>query len=481
MTLRPGDLVGRYEVLCAIGAGGMAAVYAARVAGAEAFEKRVALKVMLPHLSRDPKFEKMFGDEARVAAQVQSPHVVGTIDLGRDETEGLYQVLELVVGGSLRQLLDGASEPLPIDVALTILAQAAQGLADAHAARGTDGAPLGLVHRDVSPHNVLVGVDGRARLSDFGVARAAASVSTTESGELKGKLAYAAPEQLGGETADARSDVFALGVVAWEALAGRRLFVAENPLALVDAMISRPIPRIDEVRPEVGAEVGDLLATLLVRDREARTIDAAEVARRLDAAARAAGGPASSERVAEIVRARCGEGLATIESALRSPIPARKTAAPPATTPETTTPRGWIAVAAVAVVIAVAAAATWARGTSGDTEPAVIAAPSAPAAHPVDTAPSAPSVPPTSTAHAIEPDTTDATDTTGAAGTRDEPGADVPLETPRVRRPPSPSATASAGPVPSEVAPPVTEVPARPAPREEGLLGVEDFDRDDPR
>ncbi|MBN8614763.1 MAG: serine/threonine protein kinase, partial [Deltaproteobacteria bacterium] len=301
MTLRAGDVLGRYQVLCPIGAGGMAEVHAARVVGAESFAKLVALKVMLPHLSRDPKFARMFVDEARLAAHIESAHVVTTLDLGKDQDDRLYQAMELVLGASLRQLLDASETPLPLGVALSILAELARGLSDAHAARGPDGAPLGLVHRDVSPHNVLVGVDGRTRLSDFGVARAAASVSATESGELKGKLAYAAPEQLRGEVADARSDVFALGVVCWEVLAGRRLFAAENPLALVDMMMTRPIPRLDGERPELGAPIADVVAAMLVREREARTISASEVADRLGDLARAAQGSASRDVIGALV------------------------------------------------------------------------------------------------------------------------------------------------------------------------------------
>lgn len=333
MTLRPGDVLGRYQVLCPIGAGGMAEVYAARVVGAEQFAKLVALKVMLPHLSRDPKFARMFVEEARLAGNIESAHVVATLDLGKDEREGLYQAMELVLGASLRQLLDADEAPLPRGAALSVLAELARGLADAHAARGSDGSPLGLVHRDVSPHNVLVGLDGRTRLSDFGVARAAASVSATESGELKGKLAYSAPEQLKGEVADARSDVFALGVVVWEVLAGKRLFSAENPLALVDMMMTRPIPRLDEVRPELGAPIADLCAAMLVREREERTITASEAASRLEQLARDAQGSAAREVIGALVRERAGASLTELEQTIRrraQELPTSATSAPSA-------------------------------------------------------------------------------------------------------------------------------------------------------
>lgn len=455
----------------------MASVYAARVLGAEAFEKRVALKVMLPHLSRDPKFVKMFGDEARLAAQIQSPNVVLTIDLGRHDVEGLYQVLELVVGGSLRQLLDASDEPLPTDVALTLLAEVARGLADAHAALGVDGAPLHLVHRDVSPHNVLVGVDGRARLTDFGVARAAATVSATESGELKGKLAYAAPEQLGGEIADARSDVFALGIVVWETLAGRRLFIADNPLALVDAVMRRPIPRLDEVRPELGKPVSDLVASALLRDRDERRLTTSELAGRLAELAREAGGPASPERIGAVVRERCGAPLVELEQRLRSvEVPDAGRTAPPSTPPPPprTSPNrrlaglGALVLVVGAVAIAIASRALWspapaepdARGVGpARIEPAAAAGPPPSAAMP-------PRDPPTS-----------------AVELAPEAAAVEPIaapSAPRHGRPRPPGAVADEPP-PVPTTPEPTVAPDPPVAETDGLLGVEDFDRDDSR
>jgi serine/threonine protein kinase len=371
VTLRPGDVLGRYQVLCPIGAGGMAEVYAARVVGAEQFAKLVALKVMLPHLSRDPKFARMFVEEARLAGNIESAHVVTTLDLGKDEREGLYQAMELVLGASLRQLLDADEAPLPRGAALSILAELARGLSDAHAARGSDGTPLGLVHRDVSPHNVLVGLDGRTRLSDFGVARAAASVSATESGELKGKLAYSAPEQLKGEVADARSDVFALGVVVWEVLAGRRLFTAENPLALVDMMMTRPIPRLDEVRPELGAPIAELCAAMLVRERDERTITASEAASRLEQLARDAQGSAAREVIGALVRERAGASLTELEKTIRTraqALPTLPQSAPAAAaTTTTSTLSRTLGIAVVVLLVLVLGITVW-RGPGDDTD-----------------------------------------------------------------------------------------------------------------
>ena len=319
-----GDRLGRYQILCPIASGGMATVYAARVLGEGAFQKPVALKLMLAHLARDEKFVAMFMDEASLAANIQSPHVVATYDLGREGEDTLYMALELVLGRTLRELGDAAEghpERMPLDVALTILVQAARGLDDAHRAKNALGEPLDLVHRDVSPHNVLVGLDGRARISDFGIARAIARTSQTETGELKGKLAYFSPEQLRGQALDQRSDVFALGIVAWEALARARLFEADNPLALADRIANAPIKHLDTIRRDLPPGVAAAIAAALVRDPATRLASAGVLADRLVAAmAAAAMVQASPARVGEVVRALGGEKLLALEARIAAVI-----------------------------------------------------------------------------------------------------------------------------------------------------------------
>jgi serine/threonine protein kinase len=331
VRLESGDRLGRYQILCPLASGGMASVYAARVLGEGAFQKPVALKLMLPHLARDEKFVAMFMDEAALAAQIQSPHVVATHDLGREGADTLYMALELVLGCTLRELGDAAeSAPggIPLDVALTLIVQAARGLDDAHRARSATGEALDLVHRDISPHNVLVGLDGRARISDFGIARAVARTSQTETGELKGKLAYFSPEQLRGVPLDQRSDVFALGVVAWELLAGKRLFEADNPLALADRIANAPIRHLDTVRRDLPPGVAGAVASALVRDPEKRLASAGLLADRLVAAMAAAGTtPASPARVGQVVRALGGERVQLLEKRIMTlfrelPLPA---------------------------------------------------------------------------------------------------------------------------------------------------------------
>lgn len=307
---QPGEVFGRYEILFPIASGGMATVYAARVRGEGRFQKPVAVKLMLPHLARDEHFCTMFMDEATLAANIQSPYVVGTLDLGR-EGEVLYMAMDLVLGATLRDLQD--SERFPPEVAAAIIAQTARGLHDAHQARSATGHLLRIVHRDVSPHNILVGVDGRARLSDFGVARALHRHSHTATGEFKGKLAYFSPEQLEArEDLDHRSDIFALGIVAWETFAGSRLFTASNPLALAKQIATEPIPSLDE-RVGLPTEIAKVVAKALARDRNERFASAEAFAIELERAASASVGLASPADVGETVRLHGGERVSSLE------------------------------------------------------------------------------------------------------------------------------------------------------------------------
>jgi serine/threonine protein kinase len=243
---------GRYELLCEIASGGMATVFAARVAGAVGFEKLVAIKRMLPAMSEDPRFRNMFLDEARVAAHINSPYVVSTFDLDAAPDGSLYIVMDLVVGCSLADILRSLDVPeLPFAVVATIGEQAARGLHDAHEARTTLGEALRIVHRDVSPQNILVGIDAATRITDFGVAHAAERLTKTQGNNVKGKLAYCSPEQLRSEPLDRRSDIFSLGIVLWEALTKQRLFRRQDTSECLRAILSDPIPDPRTVRPDI--------------------------------------------------------------------------------------------------------------------------------------------------------------------------------------------------------------------------------------
>ena len=279
-----GGTLGRYRLLFRIAAGGMAEVYVGAQRGERGFRKLVAIKRMLPHLGTDEHFVQMFLDEARIAADITSPHVVPTLDLGVDENDAPFLVMELVVGLSLAQLLRSVfarGERVPAPIALELLAQAADGLHDAHEARSATGVPLGIVHRDISPQNVLVGIDGRARITDFGVARALNRLTRTNTGELKGKFAYFSPEQASAGEIDARADVFALGVVAWETFAAERLFATDNPLTTLEAVRGKVIPRLDAPPWGCSKAIANAVADALERDLSKRFTSAAEFSRAL--------------------------------------------------------------------------------------------------------------------------------------------------------------------------------------------------------
>ncbi|HSN96833.1 MAG TPA: serine/threonine-protein kinase, partial [Candidatus Nanopelagicales bacterium] len=231
---------GRYETLRPIASGGMATVYLGRALGGGGFERAVAIKVLHPHVAAEPEFVAMFLDEARLAAQIHHPNVVATLDLVEDP---LFLVMEYIEGPSLYGLMRACKkhrQPFPISIALRIFLDALAGLHAAHDLVGPGGQPLNLVHRDVSPQNVLVGSDGISRITDFGVARAESRISSTRGGALKGKLGYMSPEQIKAKPVDRRSDVYAAGAVLYEMLTGERLFQADNEAALISNILSGP-------------------------------------------------------------------------------------------------------------------------------------------------------------------------------------------------------------------------------------------------
>jgi len=308
---------GRYEALFRIAAGGMAEVFAARIRGEAGFEKLVAVKRMLPHLAEDEGFVDMFLDEARVAVQVSSPHCVQTLDLGRADDGALYIVMELVVGAALSTLIRDLRRKgtrIPTPIAIELIAQAAQGLDDAHEATTPTGIQLGLVHRDVSPHNVLVGVDGRARVTDFGIARAMMRRTATATGELKGKFAYFSPEQASGQTVDRRADIFALGIVAWETLLGRRLFSAEDPLQILNLVKDSPIPLVHEIDEQIPRAVSHAIARALTRPIDRRYATAADFAHALREAGRTLGPAPTQREIGRWVNEAGGETLQRMRS-----------------------------------------------------------------------------------------------------------------------------------------------------------------------
>ena len=320
---------GRYETLGVIASGGMATVHLGRALGAGGFERLVAIKTMHPHLAEEPEFVAMFLDEARLAARIRHPNVVGTIDVQQDEV-GVFLVMEYVEGPSLMQiqraLKKEGGQKLPLDIVLRVFLDALAGLHAAHELTGAGGMPLNLVHRDVSPQNILVGVDGIARLTDFGVARAEARLQSTSSGQLKGKLGYMAPEQLRHETVDRRADIYAAGVLLWELLTGAKLISGDNEAQiLVKNMAGDHLPP-RAVNPAVPAPLDAACMRALQVLREERYATAAEFAEAIDEAVVSSGATIASPRaVAALVK---GLGAHASPSDLLAGTSARPSLAP---------------------------------------------------------------------------------------------------------------------------------------------------------
>jgi serine/threonine-protein kinase len=224
--VEPKRIVGRYALFAEIASGGMATVHLGRLTGAVGFSRTVAVKRLHQHFAKDPEFVSMFLDEARLAARIRHPNVVPTLDVVAIKGE-LFLVMEYVHGETLSRLVRAAVQrgnKIPPQIVVAIMAGVLHGLHAAHQAKSEFGQPLGIVHRDVSPQNVLVGTDGVARVLDFGIAKAAGRLQTTRTGQLKGKLPYMAPEQILAGSVSAQTDIYSAAVVIWEALTGRRLF-----------------------------------------------------------------------------------------------------------------------------------------------------------------------------------------------------------------------------------------------------------------
>ncbi|MDI1481350.1 serine/threonine-protein kinase [Polyangium sp. y55x31] len=309
---------GRYEILHLIASGGMATVHLGRALGMGGFERLVAIKTMHAHLADEPEFVAMFLDEARLAAQIRHPNVVGTIDVQQDE-RGVFIVMEYIEGASLQQLLralhkQGAT--LPLDIALRVFLDMLAGLHAAHELTDVQGKPLHLVHRDVSPQNVLIGVDGVARITDFGVARAEARISTTHGSQLKGKIGYMSPEQAGRLPVDRRTDVYAAAVLLWELMALKRLIRGDSEAEMLAKVVASETPSPRSVNPDVPEPLDAVCMRGLEKNVDARYATAADFAEALDDAVRSMGMKLATPRaVASFVRA---QGIHTPLAELRS-------------------------------------------------------------------------------------------------------------------------------------------------------------------
>ncbi len=300
-------MVGRYAIFGVIAAGGMATVHFGRLMGPVGFSRTVAIKKLHAQLAQDPEFVSMFLDEARLAARVVHPNAVQTLDVVAAESE-LFLVLEYVQGESLSRLVRAATQagqPIPTDVVSAIGCGMLHGLHAAHEATGSGGEPLDIVHRDVSPHNVLVGADGVPRVIDFGIAKATGRIATTRGDQVKGKLAYMAPEQLQRGGVDRRTDVFAAGIVLWEMLTRRRLFSGDSDAAVLWSVLEEPIAAPSTIVEGLPPGVDEIVLRALQRNKVERFATAQEMALALEAAVPIA----SPTRVGAWVRGLAGEVL----------------------------------------------------------------------------------------------------------------------------------------------------------------------------
>lgn len=272
-----------YRPVCNLARGGMGQVdLCVRRAGT--FERLYAVKRLHPHLREDDAMRSMFLEEARVAGLVRHANVVSVLDVGED-ADGPYLVMDYIEGVSLSRLVASraeAGDPLPIPLCIQLVAQVARGLHAAHELAGSDGAPLDLVHRDVSPQNILVGRDGVTRVTDFGIAKALGRSTHTSTGVLKGKVGYMSPEQLRFEPVDRRSDLFALGVVLHETVHQQRLYKGADAAEVARWILHDVPPDLGEGRPDVPPALVELAFELLAKDREDRPETAQDVADRLD-------------------------------------------------------------------------------------------------------------------------------------------------------------------------------------------------------
>jgi eukaryotic-like serine/threonine-protein kinase len=307
LVTAPVRVLGRYALHGEIAHGGMATIHFGRLLGVVGFSKTVAIKRLHPQFAKDPEFVSMFLDEARLAARIRHPNVVSTLDVVALEGE-LFLVMEYVLGESLLSLVRAAVKQgtrVPPEIVASIMAGALHGLHAAHEAKSERGEPLGIVHRDVSPQNILVGSDGVTRVLDFGVAKAAGRAQTTREGQIKGKLAYMSPEQLHGSVTRA-TDVWAAAAVLWEALVGRRLFAGASEGETVKRVLDQPIEAPSQFVPGLPRALDVVTLRGLCRDPEGRYATARDMAKELERAL----APAPTSDVGEFVEHMAGPALA---------------------------------------------------------------------------------------------------------------------------------------------------------------------------
>jgi serine/threonine-protein kinase len=320
LPLRAGQTLGRYELLAPVAKGGMGQVWAGRLRGARGFQKLVAIKTLLAARADDARLERMLFDEARIASLIQHSNVVQTMELG-ENLGALYLVMEWVDGDPLSYLVSAceASGGIPLLVSVHLIAQTLRGLQAAHELRDDAGCLLGVVHRDVSPHNVLVSYAGVAKLVDFGIAKAMnQDSSSTSTGEIKGKFAYMAPEQILGTEVDQRADLFAVGIVLYLLTTGRHPFKNHHSAGVLHSISSEEpaeSPRL--AQPDYSPALAAVVLKALQKQREERWSCAEEMREALEQAVPEAFALGAETRVREFIWATLGERAARKREALR--------------------------------------------------------------------------------------------------------------------------------------------------------------------
>ncbi|MDO8462602.1 MAG: serine/threonine-protein kinase, partial [Deltaproteobacteria bacterium] len=263
---------GQYHLTEKIAQGGMAEIFKGKTVDLHGLEKTVVIKRILPHIAANPEFVTMLIDEAKIAVQLSHGNIAQIYDLGKI-SEDYFIVMEYVPGKSVSQIarkLRSLNQPCPIPIACTIAAEIAAGLDYMHRKKDEEGNPLGIIHRDISPQNIIVSESATIKIIDFGIAKAKTKIVTTDSGVIKGKFAYMSPEHAEGEKLDHRSDIFSLGIILHELLVGQRLFKGKNNAETVRKVKKARVSRPSTDRPEVPPELDAIVLKALARDREKR-------------------------------------------------------------------------------------------------------------------------------------------------------------------------------------------------------------------
>jgi len=304
VSFQEGGQVGDYTLLRRLAVGGMGEIWLAERRGYSGFSKRVVIKTILEVFSEDPELVEMFLEEGRIAAGLTHPHIAQTFDLGRID-KVYYIAMEYVAGKDLRNLLLANIERrqhIPLNLVLRIIAQTCEGLYYAHTWATPDGQTAGIVHRDISPQNILVTFDGTVKIVDFGIAKATHKMGKTRSGVLKGKYAYMSPEQVRGQPMDHRADLWSLGVVMYELVTSRRLFKRDSEMATLDAVLEAQVPSITRIDAGIPEAVERVLMKALAKNPERRYRDAREMQLALEEVMLAANLPASSAHLSAYLK-----------------------------------------------------------------------------------------------------------------------------------------------------------------------------------